>query len=226
MSKRKRIMVTCPACGKEAPFVMWDSINTEIDPEMKAAVRDTSAFRFICPECGNIANVDYQTLYHQMEDKIMIYYVHEDEVEDVCKMFTGYGEEDDPVKELIQEGYLHRVVTSQRELIEKLAIFDAGLDDRIIEIAKVLVMALVRRDFPDMKGCRAFFAQEGNTNEIVVMSSDGRQCCSELKDDIYGNFVRDYGESLGKLRGSYPIVNQAWAADFLDLEKGWAGTTA
>lgn len=116
-------------------------------------------------------------------------------------------------------------MTSQTDPLEKLDIFVVSFDDRFIEITKVLVLALIRRDFPDMKGCKAFFAQEGNTNEIIMTSSDGCQCCSELKDDIYGNFVRDYGEPWQASR-KLPNRNQAWAADFLDLEKGLAGTTA
>lgn len=52
MSSRMKISVTCPGCNGEYPFVMWKSINTTLNPEMKAAVKDRSAFLFECPSCG------------------------------------------------------------------------------------------------------------------------------------------------------------------------------
>ena len=72
MSKRCEVTITCPKCNEEHPFVMWQSINTQLDPEMRAAVKDRSAFQFICPTCGEKTYVDYGFLYHQMEDGIMI----------------------------------------------------------------------------------------------------------------------------------------------------------
>lgn len=64
MSMHDTITITCPECGKDAEFRIWKSINTKIDPEMKAAVRDRSAFLFTCPNCGAKHYVDYGFLYH------------------------------------------------------------------------------------------------------------------------------------------------------------------
>lgn len=74
MSQRREISLTCPQCGKEYPFIIWNSINTTLNPEMKEAVKDRSAFRFVCPDCGAKTYVDYDLLYHQMEDRIIEIY--------------------------------------------------------------------------------------------------------------------------------------------------------
>ena len=79
MSRSRLISITCPECQKESDFRIWESINTMLNPEMKSAVRDRSAFLFTCPECGAKKYVDYGFLYHQMEDHIMIHYVNSDE---------------------------------------------------------------------------------------------------------------------------------------------------
>lgn len=68
MSSHTKVIVTCPKCNKEHSIRIWRSINTTLDPEMKAAVRDRSAFLFECPSCGEKAYMDYGFLYHQMED--------------------------------------------------------------------------------------------------------------------------------------------------------------
>lgn len=72
MSMERTVDISCPGCGQASKFVIWQSINTTIDPQMKQAVRDRSAFMFTCPNCGQTRFVDYGFLYHQMEDKIMI----------------------------------------------------------------------------------------------------------------------------------------------------------
>ena len=89
MSMSQVVPVTCPKCGKNGDFTRWQSINTELDPEMKKAVRDRSAFRYTCSHCGHSAIVDYPFLYHQMEDQIMIYYVgSEDELREVLAAYS------------------------------------------------------------------------------------------------------------------------------------------
>jgi len=91
MSKHHMGIITCPKCGKESDFMIWDSINTTIDPEMKDKVRTGEAFIFQCPNCGERTNVNYTTLYHQMEDNIMIYYVVGDPQEAVEILSGNYA---------------------------------------------------------------------------------------------------------------------------------------
>ena len=48
MSKHHVEKITCPHCHKESDFILWDSINTSLDPEMKAKVRSGEAFKWVC----------------------------------------------------------------------------------------------------------------------------------------------------------------------------------
>ena len=57
MSKHYETTITCPKCGKEAPFRIWESINTTLDPEMKEKVKDRSAFLFTCPNCSEVSHL-------------------------------------------------------------------------------------------------------------------------------------------------------------------------
>ncbi len=89
MSRRREAVITCPKCHKEHPFVTWDSINVSLDLEMKDAVLDRSAFLFECPDCGEKTNVNYRTLYHDMEKQVMIQYAITDEdADNFYKTFT------------------------------------------------------------------------------------------------------------------------------------------
>ena len=73
MSSKTTVEVTCPACGAKHKVSIWKSINTTLDPEMKQAVRDRSAFLFTCPSCGYQTHLSYGFLYYQMEDGILIH---------------------------------------------------------------------------------------------------------------------------------------------------------
>lgn len=73
MSKHHIEHITCPKCGNPSDFLLWESVNTVLDPDMKARVRSGDAFQFTCLHCGHRANVDYAMLYHQMEDHVMVY---------------------------------------------------------------------------------------------------------------------------------------------------------
>ena len=101
MSRHHMEKVTCPSCHHEGDFELWDSINTTLDPEMKEKVLNQSIFLYTCPSCGKTFRLDYSTLYHQMEDLIMIYLVSESEVEKTYEMF--YGEKFESVKAFIDE---------------------------------------------------------------------------------------------------------------------------
>ena len=89
MSKHHIEKVTCPSCHHEGDFEVWDSINTVLDPEMKEKVLNQSIFLYTCPNCGETFRLNYPTLYHQMEDLVMIYLVPESEVEKTYEMFYG-----------------------------------------------------------------------------------------------------------------------------------------
>ena len=145
MSKHHIEKVTCPSCHHEGDFEVWDSINTVLNPEMKEKVLNQSIFLYTCPNCGETFRLNYPTLYHQMEDLIMIYLVSESEVEKTYEMF--YGE--NALFDFRTEKYLSRIVTSPNQLVEKIQIFDAGKDDRIMELVKLLVTDSLHENNPD-----------------------------------------------------------------------------
>ena len=75
----------------------------------------------------------------------MIYLVPESEVEKTCEIFC----EKNALADFHTEKYLHRVVTSPNQLVEKIQIFDAGKDDRIMELVKLLVADSLHENNPN-----------------------------------------------------------------------------
>ncbi len=221
MSKERIETITCPTCGKRSEFTIWESINTMIDPQMKAAVRDLSAFQFTCPKCGDTAQIDYGFLYHQMEDKIMIQYAPTDEYAEQFKQqisFFRNGNLPGIMKTILTDNYLIRMVRSKNELLEKLAIFDAGLDDRIIEIykASTIPMILAANGKEDlvkdlMKKADLFFARIGQKNFIEIYENRKLAARIGVDPDLYELDVNISSGILPDLRSDELIIDRDYA---------------
>lgn len=53
MSSHYLEKISCPACKNEEEIILWRSINTMLDPEMKEKVRTGEVFVYNCPKYGN-----------------------------------------------------------------------------------------------------------------------------------------------------------------------------
>ena len=77
MSSFRNIKITCPACNTEGSYTVWDSVNVDLDPELKSKVMDGSLFTWICPNCKQSFNAPYSFLYHDMTHDFMVYFESE-----------------------------------------------------------------------------------------------------------------------------------------------------
>ncbi len=166
MSQKQTTKITCPKCSKEHDFQIWSSINVTLEPNMKEEVLSRKAFTFECPDCKERTLYTYDFLYHDMEQKIMIYHVTSNEalvqaMEGFAQM-TNVGVDDGILNGPEVEGYRKRIVRSLNDLREKIFIFDAGLDDRVVEIFKVFCIIQLKHEDPDFQADEAYFySREG-----------------------------------------------------------------
>ena len=206
MSKHHIEKVTCPSCHHEGDFELWDSINTALNPEMKEKVLNQSIFLYTCPSCGETFRLNYPTLYHQMEDLIMIYLVSESEAEKTYEMF--YGE--NALFDFRTEKYLARIVTSPNQLVEKIQIFDAGKDDRIMELVKLLATDSILKNDPDKEFDELRFAVDADGTNILVIINKGEITGAVDIDNMY-EFASSHCTDFKDLRDDEDIViNREW----------------
>ena len=152
-------LANCSRCGKQTEVELRQSINTALDPELKARVRDGSLFVWECPYCGSRNLLKYQTLYHDPEARLMVWLLPE-------------GQE--PPKEVAEalkelEGYTLRRVREVGDLIEKVNIHEAGLDDVAMEMCKWVTRRELSAKNPEMMNAQLrFLRMEGPDNEMVL----------------------------------------------------------
>jgi len=81
MSRSHQKTISCPNCGEQRGFTVWDSINVTVDPNLKQSLLNGELTTFVCNRCGEGANVTYDLLYHDMEKSLAIWLVENDDDE-------------------------------------------------------------------------------------------------------------------------------------------------
>ena len=141
-----------------------------------------------------------------MEDLIMIYLVSESEVEKTYEMF--YGE--NALFDFRTKKYLARIVTSPNQLVEKIQIFDAGKDDRVMELVKLLATDSILKNDPDIKFDELRFAVDDDGTNILIIINKGEITGAVDIDNMY-EFASSHCTDFKDLRDDEDIViNREW----------------
>lgn len=131
MSLFSQHRITCPDCGKSEEIKLYGSINVREDPELKGKVSNGEIFIHSCPVCGKRTLMKYPVLYHDPDAKLMIWLAYDEAAEMQAKQVFERMEQ--------LEDYTGRIVGDVGSLIEKVHIFDAGLDDLAMEMCKYVI---------------------------------------------------------------------------------------
>ncbi len=140
MSIIAEALAPCCKCGEKTRITIYKSINTAENPELKDRLRDGSLFIWECPHCHQANLAKYETLYHDPAGKTMIWLMPsgdlpESQMQAIANHTKAMG------------GYRLRMVSDVGALMEKILIFDAGLDDMAVEMCKyVTKMELTAKD--------------------------------------------------------------------------------
>ena len=125
------IQTRCSRCGAQHSAEVPQSVNAATQPDLREKVRNGTLFTWTCPHCGTVGLLKFPFLYHDPAEHLMLVLTD-----------TPLGADGVP------EGYIGRQVRSVGELIEKIKIFDAGLDDLIIELCKYVTCQELKKDVP------------------------------------------------------------------------------
>lgn len=145
-TKMERIeKVICTNCGNVNEIKAYPSINAVEEPELKSKALTGELFAWECPHCGRMNLARYPVLYHDSAERLIVVL------------------SETPLNaEVVPEGYTGRQVSTVGEFIEKIKIFDAGLDDIIIEMCKFVTLHELGKDV-ELK----FFKIDGADSEMT-----------------------------------------------------------
>ncbi len=215
MSMPERKTITCPKCGKKIECTVWASINTEMDFAIDD-IKSGKLFTVICDSCGFRIKLDYPILFNDMIHSVMISYEKPDEQKsqnsESLKLFSGFMQ-----RTLYRNGI--RVVDNQNDLREKVAIFNAGFDDRVMEIYKFSIIFMFFQQNPNSKlSIPAHFNYSNGKPVIALTTEDKRTLLSPFQEDMYRVLEAKYNESLedGNDDANAAVIDYYWAKDYVE----------
>jgi predicted RNA-binding Zn-ribbon protein involved in translation (DUF1610 family) len=211
--------IPCPKCGKTFEIERWDSINSEISPELIDKVVDGSFFRFKCPHCGEETIHLYPLLINVMTPEgglIKLTGDPKEEAKEIAGMYSGL---DPQMAALMKKAApkRYRFVNYLPDLVEKVELFRAGIDDRTIEIVKLFLFKALKAKgvdadqilwFKDGEDGKAYWAA-GNKEKQFFMPFQ-QEAFKGMEDLIRSKDPRWEEDN----RSTY-IVNGDWALDWV-----------
>lgn len=198
------VKARCRRCGAEEEVPAYNIINVQENPELKEELLEGKLFLWNCPRCGTDNLIKYPLLYHDPAQKLLLWLT--DGVPEVEAQMarTIAGEEG------LSE-YSARIVDTPGEMMEKIKISDAGLDDVAIEICKYVTRHEMGKD-ADFK----FFRMEGADRRILLTYPENGEM------QVVGTGFSVYEDAAGIVRRNPELavsglvrVNSAWLAEHI-----------
>jgi len=199
--------IKCPLCQTTGEFTIYPNINVTKNPEMKQKVISGELFMYECPRCHRKGQVDYGPIYHDTDKHLLIIECKDEQ--EGYKLVNQFKEE---IKDLDIK-YRLRIVKDCYQLKEKIMIFDEGLDDRGVEVSKLINRLNVKHNYPDFVIKRVYFnkLEDGScrfeyidpNNKLITIPVEG-----EMKETLKHFFEEEKPDEV--------IIDEKWAEKVIE----------
>ncbi len=196
MKKPKTISVTCPACLEEGIFKTVPFIDASIDPEIKESIYNRGIFRFRCEECGEEILVSYECTYIDKDNNFIVSLIPEND--DLAFETTGYTV---------------RVVRTINEFVEKIAAFEDGIDDRVIELYKIMLEDQFEEERPNAEIIGIYYGGQDLSDKSLlffIITASSENVRAMLSFDTYQAISGQF-ENYPQMNKNESEINRLWA---------------
>jgi hypothetical protein len=138
--------MSCPRCGHLQTVEFYRSVNVTINPELRGELFGHGLNIATCERCGSTGFLPVPMFYHDMALRFLILLDSTDALGDdtahIFEVFMGKGIVPPAYASMIEGAhhqYRTRIVSTYDRMLEKILVFEAGLDDRIIELLSYFI---------------------------------------------------------------------------------------
>lgn len=175
MSINSNETIKCPQCHQLSDINIWHSITVSDSEDLKKDLLAGKINMFCCPSCSLKALVPTPLLYHDEEKSLMISFSPCSDEETKNKLFNEIKSTSAQSGELDNlSNYNLRFVYEYNSLLEKILIFDNGLNDKVIEVLKVLILMQKPENMDNMTA--VFGKLENDTLEFLINDKTDNTC--------------------------------------------------
>lgn len=205
----------CPHCGEVSPYRMRTLINRSVDPDATEKLLDGSWFTFTCPHCGERQIAVYSCLYYDQDNRYIVALADSDEDEEqFLQWMNGVYQRDtlDGALNAMLRSCDCRVVRTMSEMQEKVLIKELDLDDKVIEMCKVLVEQILVQEGLVQDVQAMFFNTDGEDWKLLSDVGEEDMAETDLPVEMYKD-VENLLENKN-LANTFKI-NREWALNML-----------
>lgn len=185
--------IRCNSCGEGFKVDIQTFVDIDADPFAKEAVISGEFFLKECPHCGKKQLVKYPLIYVDRKQQLLF-----------CLSDTALKIDD-------MAGFTGRLVPDAGTLIEKIKIFDAGLDDIAVEMCKFITVQELGKQV-ELK----FFKTEGSENDLIfTYPENGQMQMLSVGLNVY--------EDCRKILQRNPAVEES-AKGLVRIDREWLST--
>lgn len=230
-SKTTPDVVACPSCGACDPVDVWDRIEATCNPERAAQLASGQIFIHTCLHCGALVPLDYPLFYIDRDRRVAAFYpAGEGDEASLKQAFTQLvikfrGVE---LSSLGKAEFEVRLVPRRHELVEKAAVWNAGLNDKVVEVLKANLLEELGRRYPDRGFVDAQFgslAGDGAERSIEVLLFDEQDTPGvgiRVPFAAYRTLANDIEVRTQFDKHRTPVVDGAWGRTVLDAVRAAA----
>ncbi|MCD8355718.1 MAG: CpXC domain-containing protein [Clostridia bacterium] len=207
MAESQNNIFTCPQCGEDGPLTMWTSINVAQDPDARRRVEDLSVFEWTCPNCNKTSLVLHPCLYHDVANEFMIWFAPDGEIQDKTTDFSQLNH------------YTLRTTHTPNEFREKVNVLERHLDDRALEMTKLILIMQLTRDNVDVVDVVFHSIDTSGRFVFVLVHPDGAEQYLRLPPTTYQKLAHDVREYLYTPSNGFLTIDLNWAKESLEMLK-------
>lgn len=143
--------VSCPKCKHAWKQAIHASVNVTLDPSLKARLVRGELFRLQCPSCGTITPAPHDLLYQDVARRLLVHLTSPQDLEAKKAALPQAAD------------YTLRIVHGVHDLNEKIFVFDAELNDGIVEMLKIML----RSQLPELQDADLRFQALDDTGALA-----------------------------------------------------------
>lgn len=202
MTKWETTTVNCPACCEDGEFKICTAIDADKNPELKEKIFSRELFGFCCPECGEKITVAYNCTIYDMTNGYIV------------SLITD-GSADEEKARLEVDGCALRITHSINEFVEKIALFEDKIDDKVIELYKIMLEGQYEDEKPGAEILGIFYGgKEDGSLLFYIITGDRENCRATLSLDTYHAIEEKFAAHAEEYAHDCEI-NSDWAVSVL-----------
>jgi hypothetical protein len=174
MSQTKTYSIRCPQCDAAQAVELYEAANVHTDPQLREDILSNRLNAVTCDSCNFTFRVDKPLLYHDPDRGFMVNLVPgtEEALADRQEQFSEW------IRELtasIPSGIVVpsvHLVLSRVELVERIFLLEAGLNERVVEYVKYLVYTRNEKQLNPATKALLFNAEDSTAENLCLVVQD------------------------------------------------------